>query len=109
VKFTLPGGRVRISGSSAADGDFVLTIADTGIGIAETALPHVCAPFYQADASSSRTYGGTGLGLAICSKLLKLHGGSLEIESRQGHGTTVRVRFPRERVVPRVLVRRELT
>jgi PAS domain S-box-containing protein len=109
VKFTLPGGRVGISGSSAADGDFVLTIADTGIGIAETALPHVCAPFYQADASSSRTYGGTGLGLAICSKLLKLHGGSLEIESRQGHGTTVRVRFPRERVVPRVLVRGELT
>ena len=109
VKFTLPGGQVRISGSSAASGGFVLTIADTGIGIAEAALPHVCAPFYQADASSSRAYGGTGLGLAICSKLVKLHGGGLEIESQQGQGTTVRVRFPKERVVSRALVGRELT
>jgi signal transduction histidine kinase len=109
VKFTLPGGQVRISGSSATDGCFVLTIADTGIGIAEAALPHVCAPFYQADASSSRAYGGTGLGLAICSKLMKLHGGSLEIASQKGQGTTISVRFPKERVVPRVLMRRELT
>jgi signal transduction histidine kinase len=72
-------------------------------------LPHVCAPFYQADASSSRAYGGTGLGLAICSKLMKLHGGSLEIASQKGQGTTISVRFPKERVVPRVLMRRELT
>ena len=109
VKFTLPGGQVRISAALAADGDFVLTIADTGIGICEAALPHLCAPFYQADASISRAYGGTGLGLAICSKLVKLHGGSLAIESRQGQGTTVSVRFPGERVVPRARALRELT
>ncbi len=109
VKFTLPGGQVRISASLAADGDFVLAVADTGIGIDEAALPHLCAPFYQADTSNSRAYGGTGLGLAICSKLVKLHGGSLAIESRQGQGTTVSVRFPKERVMPRAKALRELT
>jgi signal transduction histidine kinase len=56
-------------------------------------------PFKQADASISRKFGGSGLGLAICQKLLALHGGTLTINSVPGHGTTVRARFPSERVV----------
>jgi signal transduction histidine kinase len=109
VKFTPPGGCVRVGASLAADGGVELIIADSGIGIADTALPRLCDPFYQVDASSSRTHGGTGLGLAICSKLMKLHGGYLNIESQQGEGTTVTVLFPRERVMRRAQVRRELT
>ena len=109
VKFTQPGGRVRIGASMAPDGAFRLVVADTGIGIGESALPHLCEPFFQADASSSRAHGGTGLGLAICAKLARLHGGNLHIESRRGQGTTVSVRFPSERVVPRARVRRVLT
>jgi signal transduction histidine kinase len=98
VKFTLPGGHVQIDASWSAEEDFRLIIADTGVGVAEAALPRLCDPFYQADASNSRAHGGTGLGLAICNQLVKLHGGSLGIASRRGHGTTVSVTFPWERV-----------
>jgi signal transduction histidine kinase len=109
VKFTPPGGRVRVGASLATDGGLVAVVADTGVGIGEAALPNLCEPFYQADASSSRSHGGTGLGLAICNKLVKLHGGSLRIESQRGLGTVVSVRFPRERVVRPARMRRELT
>jgi two-component system phosphate regulon sensor histidine kinase PhoR len=108
VKFTLPGGSVRI-GVSSVDGEFALVIADTGIGVDEAAVPHLCDPFYQANASMSRAHGGTGLGLAICSKLLKMHGASLNIASRRGHGTTVSAIFPQQRVVRRLDARRALT
>ena len=85
-----------------------MVVTDTGIGVGQAALPYLAEPFYQADASHSRTYGGTGLGLAICNRLLKLHGGGLEIESRRGHGTTVSAVFPAERVTMRPRTRREI-
>ena len=66
VKFTLPDGCVHVGAAMAPDGDFQLVVTDTGIGVGEAALPYLCEPFYQADASRSRTHGGTGLGLAIC-------------------------------------------
>jgi PAS domain S-box-containing protein len=108
LKFTLPGGRVRIEASRSATGELRLVITDTGIGVGETALPYLGDPFYQADGSHSRAHGGTGLGLAICNRLLKLHGGRLEIESRRGHGTTVSAVFPAERVSSRPRVWRDL-
>jgi two-component system cell cycle sensor histidine kinase PleC len=98
IKFTLPGGIVRID-ASLPDGEFRLTISDTGIGIGESALPSLCEPFYQADASRSRVHGGTGLGLAICRGLVCLHGGRLDIRSERGQGTTVAVVLPLARVV----------
>ena len=108
VKFTLPGGNVRIS-AAMSDEVLALAISDTGIGVDEASLPQLCDPFYQVDGSMSRTHGGTGLGLAICNKLLKLHDGSLRIVSRRGHGTTVTAIFPKERVAERLEVRRALT
>ena len=99
VKFTPDGGAVAIRGGRAANGDMVLVVADTGIGIDAAALASLGQPFTQADASISRTYGGTGLGLSISRKLVALHGGELTIESCPGEGTTVRVIFPAARAL----------
>ncbi|WP_431855065.1 PAS domain S-box protein [Azospirillum sp.] len=99
VKFTPPGGRVTLSAGPAPGGGLELTVADTGIGIAPEALETIAEPFQQADNSISRRFGGTGLGLAISRNLMELHGGSLNIVSEPGRGTTVTVRFPAERVV----------
>ncbi len=100
VKFTPNGGVVSIQNERAANGDVVLVVRDTGIGIDATALSSLGEPFIQADASISRTYGGSGLGLSISRKLAALHGGELTITSKPGEGTTVCVRFPFGRVVP---------
>jgi signal transduction histidine kinase len=99
VKFTPAGGVISIRTEQAAGAEIALAVADTGIGIDPLALASLCEPFTQVDASISRTYGGTGLGLAISRKLAVLHGGVLTIESALGHGTTVRVTFPAERVL----------
>ncbi|HTI81398.1 MAG TPA: ATP-binding protein [Acetobacteraceae bacterium] len=99
VKFTPDGGAVSVSGGRAANGDAMLVVTDTGIGIDATALASLGEPFTQADASISRNYGGTGLGLSISRKLAAMHGGELTIESRPGMGTTVRVTFPALRVL----------
>lgn len=101
VKFTPGGGVVSIRIEQAANGDLVLAVADTGIGIDPAVLTSLFEPFTQADASIARKYGGTGLGLAISRKLVDLHGGALTIESALGLGTTVRVTFPAARVVAR--------
>jgi signal transduction histidine kinase len=99
VKFTPEGGLVSIYTERAANGDLVLVVADTGIGIDAAVLPTLCEPFTQADGSISRRYGGSGLGLTISQKLVVLHGGTLTIESTLGQGTTVRAAFPANRVM----------
>ncbi|MCH8926631.1 MAG: hypothetical protein IH924_10960 [Proteobacteria bacterium] len=58
------------------------------------------APFQQVDGELNRKYEGTGLGLPLTKSLVELHGGSLDLQSRLGVGTTVTVRLPEERVVP---------
>jgi signal transduction histidine kinase len=105
VKFTPGGGVVSIRTELAPTGELCLAVADTGIGIDPAALPRLCQPFIQADASTSRRYGGTGLGLAISGRLVSLHGGKLTITSALGQGTTVWVHFPAARVLE---VRRKL-
>ncbi len=99
VKFTPERGTVSIRGGHASNGDVIVIVADTGIGIDATVLAGLGQPFTQADASISRNYGGTGLGLSISRKLVAMHGGELTIESIQGKGTTVRVIFPAARVL----------
>jgi len=99
VKFTPPGGRVSVSAEVDDLGEFVITIVDTGIGIAEADQEKVLTPFTQADSSLARRYEGTGLGLPLTKSLVELHGGRLELESQQHKGTTVRAIFPRSRVV----------
>ncbi|MHA1598928.1 MAG: ATP-binding protein, partial [Alphaproteobacteria bacterium] len=75
------------------------SIADTGIGIAPEDIPLVLEPFGQVRVDSTHTHEGTGLGLPLSKRLVELHGGTLDIESTPGVGTTVRVRFPSDRTL----------
>jgi signal transduction histidine kinase len=77
-----------------------MIVYDTGIGIDPQDVPRAMAAFGQVDASWSRRYEGAGLGLPISRALIRLHGGTLDLESQPGMGTTVTVRLPPERVGP---------
>lgn len=72
-----------------------LRIKDHGIGIPEGDMPHVFRRFYRADKARSREMGGSGLGLAIADRLVRLYGGSIQLESVEGEGTQVTIRLPR--------------
>lgn len=72
----------------------VFTVRDYGGGISAADLPYVFEPFYRADRSRSASTGGTGLGLFICKSIADAHGWKIEIESREGEGTCVRLRIP---------------
>lgn len=86
IKFT-DEGSVKVT-VSLKDKGFDFSVADTGIGISQTAQKKLFQPFTQADRSSSRNYEGTGLGLAICKRLVELMGGSISLTSEVGEGTT---------------------
>ena len=73
----------------------IFEVADTGIGIDQADLPFVFQRFYRADPSRSRQTGGAGIGLTIAERLVKMHGGQLEINSILGEGTVVRMRLPK--------------
>ncbi|MBV8650015.1 MAG: HAMP domain-containing histidine kinase, partial [Alphaproteobacteria bacterium] len=98
VKFTPPQGEIRIS-IVRRDGGIVVSVADTGIGIAPADIPRALERFGQVDSTLGRKYEGTGLGLPLSKRLAELHGATLEIASELGRGTTVTVTFPAERVV----------
>ena len=93
IKFTKPGGWVRVSAHVEAR-DVVFTVADNGIGIADQDLPKLGRPFVQANNSSDSGQEGTGLGLSVVKGLARLHGGSLELRSKLGEGTTATIALP---------------
>ena len=80
IKFTEPGGRVSI-GVEGSEGEAHVHVEDTGVGIAPEFLPYVFDRFRQADGSTTRLHGGLGLGLAIVRALVRLHGGTVSVES----------------------------
>jgi signal transduction histidine kinase len=98
VKFTPPGGRIRIEGHRAPDGGMVIKVADTGSGIAADELGEVLKPFVQSRDAERRRVQGTGLGLPLADELVKLHGGTMALASAPGEGTTVTVYLPPARV-----------
>ncbi|MBV9954808.1 MAG: PAS domain-containing protein [Pseudolabrys sp.] len=99
VKFTPERGRITVSGRQT--GDFaVLSIMDTGIGIAPDALAKLGRPFEQVESQLVKSHQGSGLGLAIAKSLVELHGGFMHIRSRPGRGTIVVVRLPLEPKCP---------
>src|SRR5215469_654336 len=93
LKFT-EHGEVRVTAAVADRAALVLTVADTGVGIAEERLAGLFEKFTQADASTTRRYGGTGLGLAICRELVQLMGGAIRAESEPGQGSRFTVSLP---------------
>jgi signal transduction histidine kinase len=94
VKFTPRGGRVSVE-LAAHEGEALITVRDTGEGIAPAFLPHVFERFRQADSSSTRKGAGLGLGLAIVHHLVSQHGGTVHASSEGvGRGTTISVRLP---------------
>ena len=93
VKFTPDGGRIDIR--VREEGEAVrIEVADSGVGIAADKIDRVLEPFEQADNRYNRSAGGTGLGLALVNALVRLHGGSVRIESKLDAGTTVIVSLP---------------
>ncbi len=99
VKFTKRGGRITLSGKLAADGTLALSVSDTGIGISAADLPSALANFGQIENVLDRYHEGTGLGLPLVASMAELHGGSLQVESEPGVGTTVTIWFPKERLL----------
>jgi len=75
-----------------------LTVSDTGIGIAEGDLPKIFERFYRADRARTGNGGGVGLGLAICHEIVRKHGGSIDVASTVGEGTSFTVRLPLRRL-----------
>ena len=92
IKYT-DEGSVQVS--VADEGEWaVFTVKDTGIGIPEESIEHLFERFYRVDKARSRSTGGTGLGLSITEKLVSLHGGSIEVKSKPGEGSTFTVQLP---------------
>ncbi|MEQ8673667.1 MAG: hybrid sensor histidine kinase/response regulator [Aggregatilineales bacterium] len=79
------------------NGEVVVTLADTGIGIPEDKLPLIFDEFFQVDFSLSRSHGGAGLGLAITKRFVEAHGGRLTVESYEGKGSTFTFTIPAHR------------
>lgn len=95
VKFT-EKGRVEVS-CDVSQESFAITIADTGIGISQSRIASIFAPFTQGETDTARRFGGTGLGLSISRHLAELLGGTIDVESEAGIGSTFRLTLPAER------------
>lgn len=99
VRYTPLGGLVHVTFHQTNDA-LVLSVKDTGPGIAPEHLPRLSERFYRIDRSRSRDTGGTGLGLAITKHVMQRHGGELRIESELGKGSTFMLLMPLSRVTP---------
>jgi signal transduction histidine kinase len=93
VKFTDRDGQVRVS-TEVDDGVVSIAVVDTGIGIAEKDMTRLYREFEQLNLPSGDRPGGTGLGLALTKRLVDMHGGTIDVVSRVGLGTTFTVRIP---------------
>jgi signal transduction histidine kinase len=92
IKFT-EAGRVSIR-AKVEDGSFLVTVSDTGVGIAPEHQVRIFEEFQQVDSSSTRRKGGTGLGLAIAKRIVELHGGRIWVDSTPGQGSTFAFTLP---------------
>jgi two-component system phosphate regulon sensor histidine kinase PhoR len=93
IKYNRPDGRITVR-VGLLEGDALLEVSDTGIGIPPESISRIFERFYRVDKGRAREEGGTGLGLAIVKHITQAHGGQVDVESRAGHGSTFRVRLP---------------
>ncbi|WP_406658275.1 histidine kinase N-terminal 7TM domain-containing protein [Methanolobus sp. ZRKC2] len=87
IKFTPEEGEVKLISEDTNDG-IIVSVSDTGIGIAGDRLEDIFEPFKQIDSSTSRKYQGTGLGLALAKEFVEMHSGSIRVVSEEGKGST---------------------
>jgi two-component system cell cycle sensor histidine kinase PleC len=104
VKFTPPGGAIRVHVEHGPDGQMLLSVSDTGIGIAPDMVQVALEPFRQIASPFARNAEGTGLGLSLVKALMESHGGELRIDSALNLGTTARLIFPASRLIRRQLL-----
>lgn len=102
VRYTPAGGRILVGWKELGE-ELILSVSDTGPGIAPEHLPRLSERFYRVDRSRSRETGGTGLGLAITKHVAQRHGGSLRIESQLGVGSTFMLVLPLSRRIQRTV------
>jgi len=100
VKYTPSEGEVELRWWVDDTGAH-LSVRDTGVGIAEEHIPRLTERFYRVDPGRARSMGGSGLGLAIVKHALQRHEATLQIQSKEGVGSTFTCHFPRARVIPR--------
>ena len=93
IRYTAPGGKVHVE-LTTDDGEVVLAVADTGLGIPHRDLPRIFERFYRVDRARSRETGGTGLGLSIVKHVAENLGGRVQVTSELGQGTRFEVRLP---------------
>jgi len=93
LKYTQEGGSIRVR-LIRSGRDAVLTVSDNGPGIPKEDQTHIFDRFYRVDKARSRDTGGTGLGLSIVHQMVLMHGGSISVESEEGHGSTFTVELP---------------
>ena len=97
LKYNIDGGRIEITITSS-DGGFYATIGNSGPGVPEDEIPRIFDQFYRVDKSRSTNYGGFGLGLAMAKRIIELHGGRIDFESREEEWTKVMIMLPRSPV-----------
>ncbi len=93
VKYTPEGGKVTVQ-VREGDGQVELEVSDTGVGISDAHLPLIFERFYRAD--PSRTRGGAGLGLSIARQIAEAHGGTMEVSTKPGEGSTFKLLLPKK-------------
>lgn len=93
LRYTNPDGRIDLD-VRRQDRKAILTVQDTGMGIAPGHLPRIFDRFYRGEETQSHDQNGTGLGLAIAREIVEAHGGQITVHSREGEGTAFRVTLP---------------
>ena len=93
IKYNKPGGKVDVCGS-LADGEVIISVSDTGVGIPDQYRPFLFSEFFRVKSENGKYIGGTGLGLHIVKKIVSEMGGSVAMESEVNVGSTFRVRLP---------------
>jgi protein-histidine pros-kinase len=95
IKFTAEGGRVVLRIAPAGDGEFLIEVQDTGIGIRPEDIPRLFVEFQQLDSTTAKRYPGTGLGLALTKRIVVAQGGRVGVESVPGAGSTFSAVLPK--------------
>lgn len=93
IKYTPEGGRISVT-LQTKNGELILSVSDTGIGISEQYQQRIFERFYRVDKARSKSLGGTGLGLSIVKNIAEKHDGSISIQSQPGRGSTFTYRMP---------------